>query len=75
MKIYYVGNSKDETGTTWELQGIFENKVDAINAIKDAHCEDCFISSITLNKMYPLETLDRREYDDIGFYPLLEDEK
>ena len=69
-KIYYIGNVKNEDGTEWELQGIFEKEEDAVQAIKESNCENCFVSSIDINTMYPLETINRDDYNDVGYYPL-----
>ena len=67
-KIYYVGNVKDEDGKIWELQGIFTKEEDAVKAVVESGCNDCFVSSIDINVMYPLETID----NDVGYYPLYE---
>ena len=75
MKIYYVGKVLREDGKEWELQGIFDNKDEAIESVKESGCVNCFISSLDKNRMYPLETLDRADYGEIGFFPMLEDEK
>lgn len=74
MKIYYVGKSLDNTGERWDMQGIFEKKHDAVNAVIKSNCKECFVSSITLNNMLPTERVQRKDFGDIGWYPLLEDE-
>ena len=73
-KIWYVGQIKEDDfddRAQWEMQGIFEDKEDAIKACIS---NDYFVSSITLDMALPSETIDRSENDDIAWYPLLEDE-
>jgi len=73
-KIWYVGQMKDDENgkqMQWEIQGIFEDKDDAIKAcVTDNH----FISSLTLNLVLPNKTISRNDYGDIAWYPLQEDE-
>jgi len=73
-KIWYVGQIKNDEfddRAQWEMQGIFEDKEDAIKA---CITKDYFIYSITLNMELPQKTIDRKENKDIAWYPMLEDE-
>ena len=55
-KIYYVG--KHISAAEWEIQGIFTDKHKAVDAVILSDCTECFVASITVNKMYPIATVD-----------------
>jgi len=71
-KIWYVG--KRISDTEWEMQGIFTHKDKAIDAVIQSNCTECFIVSIPINTMLPIQTINIEDFGGISWYPLLENE-